>query len=148
MTNLNFSEPIKLPYGQTLSVVVDGSIEKEGQEEVKEEDKEYKPVIINYGLIPSEIITEQGKEIETFKLCYNVIDLDENRNFKVLESQSSAEEVLKEVGAEGLENIISYTAKTMPHYGSYGFVNYDLGETSSYQYGLSLSESRSGGNIF
>lgn len=139
MTGLNFSEAITLPYGQTMSVVVDGVVGKEGE-----------PQIVNYGLI------KNGDE--DFSLKCRIVPLNSSRDLTVIGSDGEAKTVLNINCATNLDNIKSsqttseglfgFTVKSFPHYGAYGYVNYDGGESSSYQYGVTLDKSRNGGNIF
>lgn len=168
--NLNFSNPITLTCGQTMSVVVDGIGEKNN------------PKIGNYGLIlvgydtiakwekpspnyqmgpvtedpetDSQALINEGytlinKNENYFTVKRRLENLDEKRDFEtVFEGHSEqgqpkeATTILTEPCASVLDKIFSFTVKTFPNFGAYGFVNYDLGARASIQFGRDLNIAR------
>ena len=134
MKDLNFSDPITLAYNQRGSIVIDDIIPKD------EDDPNYVPQLANYGLIKI--------EDKNFDLKCRKVHLNSSRNLSAIGSDQEAVDVLTTVCASRKEKKVNYTVKSFPHYGAYGFVNYDEGDSSSYQSGDTLDKSRSGGGVF
>lgn len=175
--DLNFSPPILLSSGQTMSVVVDGIGEKgnpqignygliyQGAVTSQKVKKMTEEEIAQQGTLPETPGTEEdellkegyhtvniNKEYFLLKACFK--NLNEERNFEeVFADQSKLDEndnkipedantKLNENCASKLGQIFSFTVKTFPNYGAYGYVNYNLGEESSIQINKVLNSSR------
>ena len=134
MKDLKFSDPISLAYNQRDSIVIDDIVPKD------EDDPNYVPQLANYGLIK---VADKN-----FNLKCRKINLDSSRNLSAIGSDQEAVNVLTIVCASRKEKKVDYTVKSFPHYGAYGFVNYDEGDSSSYQSGSTLDKGRNGGGVF
>ena len=143
MTDLNFSEPIVLAYNQRGSIVLDDVVIRKDKEDTRP------PQIVNYGLIKNE---DNSFTIKSRNVALNssrdLSSIGSTEEAKVALSNTCATKRPKVIGEEGESKLFGFTVKSFPHYGAYGFVNYNEGEDSSYQYGIDLNNSRSGGGVF
>ena len=133
---LSFSEPIELAKNQRCSVVVDDLIGNKGN-----------PTIGNYGLVKKGE-TDDIPPITYFDLKLKQVPLSSDRDFNGLSSAEEASVALTIDCATKAQIITNFTVKSFPHYGVYGFVNYNLSDKSGIHYGLTLNKIRDGGEIF
>lgn len=150
MFNLNFSEALILPYNQRTSIVIDGvarTITENSSEKMEES-----PLLLNYGFI---------KRDNKFELRYRAVPLSgEDREDSIKNIQNTAEAssiIMPNICAKSKrkknvedtkKNISTYTVKSLPQYGAYGFVNYNNDEETDFMYNINLNSSYNGGDFF
>lgn len=154
MTELNFSEDITLLTNQRESIVIDGVARRivVKDNEYVSEKLEQSPILINYGFI------KQGND---FQLRYKAVSLgdgDRTDDFKLIggKGQSANNQTMpnqcaiskRKVKTSQNKILSTYTAKSYPQYGGYGFINYNNDKDSDFVYGINLNKSYIGGEVF
>ena len=151
MFDLNFSDELTLPYGQRTSVVIDGVAREITPNH--SEKLEASPLLINYGFIKN--------SNDNFELRYRSVSLkNADRELAISQIASDVEATSstmpnvctkskKGKGDKGNTEVLhTYTVKSFPQYGAYGYINYNNGEESDFVYNINLNKSYSGGGFF
>lgn len=130
MKDLHFENgTIELPEGQLNSIVLDDVVVR------KEKDKKITPILANYYEIAN------SNNNLKFDLKRRSITLTATRD---LTGISNTELPVTDLTQE----IHSFTVKSFPHFGAYGFINYSMDENSAIMLGIDLKENRDSGGLF
>ena len=140
-------------------LIYQGSQEKSKVEKMTEEEQAQQGSTSGTPETEEEELLKEGyhtvninKEYFLLKACFKNLNAERNFN-EVFADQSKLDEnnnkipedadaKLTEDCASGLEQIFSFTVKTFPNYGAYGYVNFNLGEESGIQIGKTLDSTR------
>ena len=137
----------------------------QGSENTQKIEKMKPEEIAQLGPLPEEAETEEEELLKEgyhtvnrnndyflLKACFK--ELTQERNFEEAFSDQieldendktvpkNANNVLNQKCASSLNQIFSFTVKTFPNFGAYGYVNYNLGEDSNIQSGVTLTTAR------
>lgn len=120
---------INLPDGQLNSIVLDDVVVR------KEKNETITPILANY----YEIVNSNNSS--KFDLKRRSIDLTATRDLTEI---SNTELPVTDLTQE----IHSFTVKSFPHFGAYGFINYSMDENSAIMLGIDLKTNRDSGGLF